>query len=306
MTHASDRRTFLQGALGGLAGLSLSGYVRPVSAASLQSVRLSDDIVLLTGAGTNVVAARDANGVLLVDGGLQAQSAALIELALAQLSRQRVHTLFNTHWHPEQTGANERLGKQGVRIIAHENTRLWLKTKIPLPLGNGTYGPLPPHALPNDTIYTEASLPFGSGQIDYGYLLQAHTDGDLYVYFRDADVLVTGGVVSADGWPIIDYETGGWIGGLVNALRKLVSLSTAQTRIVPANGPVLTQQELQAQLDMYSTIFARLQKQLRAGKSPAEAVAARVTSEYDAQWGDSERFVTMAFRSLWGHMTPDA
>jgi hypothetical protein len=57
---------------------------------------------------------------------------------------------------------------------------------------------------------------------------------------------------------------------------------------------------------MYATIFGRLQKLLRSGMSPAEAVAAAPTREYDAKWGNPEQFVTMAFKSLWGHMTPDA
>ncbi|MEJ0006814.1 MAG: hypothetical protein WDM77_10745 [Steroidobacteraceae bacterium] len=39
-------------------------------------------------------------------------------------------------------------------------------------------------------------LSFGKANIEYGYLPQAHTDGDIYIYFRDANVLLAGDVVA--------------------------------------------------------------------------------------------------------------
>ncbi|HEV7716315.1 MAG TPA: MBL fold metallo-hydrolase, partial [Steroidobacteraceae bacterium] len=89
---------------------------------------LADNLVLITGAGANVVAARSAasapaDGALLVDGGLEDRSAELLKLVAKQTGAHRVGTLINTHWHPEQTGSNVRLGKSGTRIVAHENTK---------------------------------------------------------------------------------------------------------------------------------------------------------------------------------------
>jgi cyclase len=252
-----------------------------------------------------VVAVSGPEGALLVDGGLEVRSAELVKLALAQSSARRVHTLINTHWHPEQTGSNLRLGKAGARIISHENTKLWLGYANPVPGSQATYGPLPPRALPNDTTFDSGDLDFGQ-HVHYGYLLQAHTDGDLYVFFPEANVLVTGGVVSADGWPVIDYKTGGWIGGLVEGLKTLITVADANTKIVPANGPVVTRAELESQRDMYAAIFERLGKLLRKGMSPAEAVAANPTQEFNAKWGEPTQFVTLAFESLWGHFAPDA
>lgn len=310
MAASLNRRAFLRTTLTGLAGAAASPWLLDnalAKASPLTSTRLSDDLLMISGAGGNVIAARDAQGALMVDGGLRERSAELVKLVKRELSVKRIHTLFNTHWHPEQTGSNERLGKEGARIIAHENTRLWLRTKAPLPLQEDrTYGPLPFKACPNDTIYTKASMPFGSGGIDYGYLLQAHTDGDIYVFFREANVLVTGGPVSAEGWPVLDWGTGGWMGGLVNGLKTLAGLADEKTRVIPANGPVLTRADLVAQQEMFGTIFGRLQKSLRSGLSPAEAVASAPTREYDAKFGPPEQFVTAAFKSLWGVMTPDA
>jgi glyoxylase-like metal-dependent hydrolase (beta-lactamase superfamily II) len=310
MTFA-NRRSFLQATLGGAAAVSLSQLASTQALARdartpLAATRLNDHICVISGAGANVVAVSGPEGALLVDGGLEDRSAELVKLALKETSAKRVHTLINTHWHPEQTGSNERSGKSGARIISHENTKLWLGYKNALPWENASYGPLPPKALPNDTTFNSGKLDFGAEHVEYDYLLQAHTDGDLYVFFRDANVLATGGVVSADGWPVVDYNTGGWIGGLVDGLKTLIKVADANTKIVPANGPVITRADLEAQRDMYAAIFDRLGKLLRKGLGPDEVLAANPTKEFDAKWGDPTQFVTMAFKSLWGHFAPDA
>jgi glyoxylase-like metal-dependent hydrolase (beta-lactamase superfamily II) len=310
MTLIDTRRGFLKATLGSAAAASLTqwasfpAFAREKSTA-LTSVKLNDRISVISGAGANVVVASGPDGALLVDGGLEARSGELVKLALAQASAKRVHTLINTHWHPEQTGSNLRLGKEGARIIAHENTKLWLGYANPLPGLEQTYGPLPAKALPNETTFASGKLEFGQ-QVEYGYLLQAHTDGDLYVRFPDSNVLVAGGAVSAEGWPLIDYNTGGWLGGLVEGLKELIKVSDAKTQIVPANGPVITRADLEAQRDMYAAILDRLGKLLRKGMSPAEAIAANPTKEFDAKWGEPAVFVTLAFKSLWGHFAPDA
>ena len=57
---------------------------------------------------------------------------------------------------------------------------------------------------------------------------------------------------------------------------------------------------------MYATIFDRMQKLIRKGMGPDEVLAAAPTKEFDAKWGDSKQFVELAFKSLWGHVAPDA
>ncbi len=267
---------------------------------------LTDNLTLLTGAGANVLAAKGPEGLLLVDGGLAKHSAQLLKVTYKHTGARQVHTLFNTHWHPEQTGSNERLGKRGTRIIAHENTRLWLGRAISVSWRERAYGPLPEKARPTETIYTTATLTWHDEPVEYGYMPQAHTDGDIYVFFRNANVLAAGGVVSGDGWPLIDWQTGGWIGGLVAGLNTLIRLADTSTRVVPANGPMLTRADLEAQRDMYMKIYERLVKSLTSGLGPDEALAAAPTKGLNEHWGDPSSFVIMAFKSLWGHFAPDA
>jgi glyoxylase-like metal-dependent hydrolase (beta-lactamase superfamily II) len=306
MTRSSNRRAFVKAALGIAGALALLPAVSAREKTSLLLKPLDDRLAVVSGAGANVVAARGADGLLLIDGGLQEHAAALHKLVLKELAARRVHTLLNTHWHPEQTGSNARLGKAGTRIFAHENTKLWLGYANEVPGRTGKWGPLTGPALPGETAYDGGKLSFAGEDVEYGYLLQAHTDGDLYVFFPTSNVLVTGGAVSGEGWPIIDYRTGGWIGGLVDGLRKLIARADDKTRIVPANGPVLTRADLETQLKMYATIFDRLGKLMRKGLGPDEAIETGPAKEFDAQWGDSRQFLTLAYRSMWGHFAPDA
>jgi len=291
--------------------LPRSAAARSRDAAPVTSNRLNDQLMVFSGAGANVVALHGAEGVLLVDGGLPERSADLLEAVYRETRSRQVKTLINTHWHPEQTGSNERLGKAGAKIIGHENTRRWLEYPQTEPGHTQAYGPLSLKARPSDTLVSSVnlakeSLEFAVEKVEYGYLLQAHTDGDLYVFFRNSNILMAGGVLSNAGWPVIDYETGGWLGGLVQGLRSLEGLVDDKTQIVPANGPVMGRADVQAQGKMYATILDRLSRLMRKGMGPEEALAAKPTQEFDAQWGDPRQFTLLAFKSLWGHFAPDA
>jgi glyoxylase-like metal-dependent hydrolase (beta-lactamase superfamily II) len=245
-------------------------------------------------------------GLVLVDGGTQKRSRDVVKAALLATGTRTVQALFNTHWHPEQTGSNEALGKEGVKIVAHVNTKLWLTRKISVNWRPGTYGPLPAKALPNDTTYSKGSLALGEEQADYGYMPQAHTDGDIYVFFRKANVLVGGGVVSADRWPVVDWQTGGWIAGLIAGLDSLIKVADEHSKIVPADGPVLTLADLKAQRAAYFGIYDKLVKCLTKGLSPEETLATEPAKDVNPSWGDPSQFVTGSFKSLWGHYAADA
>ena len=306
------RRQILKAAIGGAAGIVLGAPVLRLSGAQAQAVpesagtlRLADDLFIVRIPGeANVVAQTDANGVLLVDGGSAGASDALMKAVSGLPGGGPVRTLFNTHWHPEQTGSNERLGKAGAAIIAHENTRLWLTQNITWPWNGRRFTRLPRIAQPNKTFYDTGKLDSG---VRYGYIPDAaHTDGDLYVYFPKQNVLAVGDAVSGEGWPVVDWWTGGWIGGIVGGLQRLQTLANADTRIVPARGPVLSLADLKAQFEMYGTIYDRLNQLLNKGRGPSEAVAAQPTKEFDAQMGNPDEFVRRAFESMWAYLSPDA
>jgi len=304
------RRALLKTAVAGAAGIALGMPVRTLAAQAVTAAgdaveRLADDLFVLRLPGQeNVVAQTTRDGVVLVDGGSAAAAEALTRAVAALPGGGPVTTLFNTHWHPEQTGLNEQVGKAGRTIVAHENTRLWLTTDVTWPWNGQTFKRLPKVAQPNKTFYTTGKLDSG---VQYGYVADAaHTDGDMYVYLPQQNVLAVGGVASGEGWPVVDYITGGWIGGLVGGLQRLQTIGNEQTRIVASRGPVLSMAQVKTQADMYGTLYERLTQMLNKGRSPDEAVAAKPAKDYEAQMGNPDEFVRRSFESLWAYLSPDA
>jgi glyoxylase-like metal-dependent hydrolase (beta-lactamase superfamily II) len=259
---------------------------------------LADRLWLITGAGGNVTLFDSSEGALLVDGGSAAHSKPLLDKVKQITGKDRVHTLFNTHWHHDQTGSNEVLGKAGTRIIAHENTRLWLTTDVESKWEGRTYLPLPKVAQPNQTFYTEGSLEFGGETIDYGYLPQAHTDGDIHVFFRKANVLVASDVAAAGAFPVIDYVTNGWIGGMATAVQTLASLANEGTKVVAGRGRALSRQHLLDEGTMLNTLKQRLSKMLAQGMSAQEMIDARPAQEFEARWGDATLFIRNSYPGM--------
>jgi cyclase len=270
--------------------------------AQLETVRLADGMIAVIGPDATVLAADSEAGIIMVDGGHASWSDTLQSTLADQFDSKPVGALFNTHWHTEQTGSNLTLGEQGVEIIAHENTKLWLGTDIWVRWSGEQYPPLPRAARPTTTFYDAASFQLGGRRVESGHMLKAHTDGDIWVFFPEENVLATGGVVSNDGWPIIDWWTGGWIVGMLDGFDTLLEIADEDTRIVPGNGPIMSLEDLRSQHGMYLTIWDRLQDMIISAMGTEEVLAARPTAEYDEQWGDPELFVTLAFQSLWGHL----
>lgn len=268
---------------------------------------LGNGFHVLRAGGTNVLAVVGDDGVALVDGGPAAGSAELLRRVAGLPGAGEVHTLFNTHWHPEQTGLNEVLGKAGATIVSHVNTRLWLTTDVTWPWNGVTVQPLPEAALPTRTFFSDDELSVAGHVVRCGHLRDCpHTDGDAYVFFPEQNIMAVGGAVDGARWPEIDWWTGGWLGGLVGGLDILLSVSNDATRFVPATGPVLSRAELTEQYRMYNLIWERLLTVLYGGGGTEEALAAEPTKEFNDLMGDPEAFVVRAFESMWPYLSPDA
>jgi len=298
-----NRRDFLKTIAAGTVGLGLSRRTfGQAGKPQITATKIAENYTLLSGAGSNVLVLNGPEGILMVDGGLADQSADLLKAITGLSPDGRIQVLFNTHWHAEHTGSNETLGKAGAKIIAHENTKLWMGAEIISMWQHKTYQPRPKEARPNSTFYTTGKMMFGKEEIRYGYLGQAHTDGDIYVFFPGPNILMTGDVFAVGSYPILDYTTGGWIGGLSDASKTLVAVADAQTKVIPGDGSVQTKADLQAQADMCGTMRTRFVELMRKGMSAKEMLSAAPTKEFDAKWGNPELFITNAYPGLWGHV----
>lgn len=262
---------------------------------------------LLQGAGCNafVIPGLTEDGALLVDGGLAAHSDALLAEVREITGQDRIHTLINTHFHPEQTGSNETVGAQGGHIIAHEHTRFCLQNALLSGTYEGRYGPLADVGIPAQALRGNGTLKFAGQEIIYGYLPAAHTNGDIFLYFPMLDTLVTGGAVTTGQWPVLDWRQGAWIGGLVSAYEELVDVVSADTVVVPGHGPVTNGTAVVRMRNMYSELHLTLAEQLNIGLGWDDIVALNPLREFEDQYGDPAYFLETAHRSLQLAYVPD-
>ena len=305
MHFNTTRRRFLLTTLGGVLGGLASP--RRATAQSPGVVSLSERLSLVTAGGTNVLALSAPDGLVIVDSGTPELIVQLMG-SLKQLpplrqgsAGQAVTTVFNTHWHLENTGANEVLGLSGATIIAHENTRLWMATPTWMPAEDRYRAPRSKKAQPNKTFRIDGSMTAGSERIDYRYLIEAHTSGDIYVFFRDSNVLAVGDVAAPTRDPELDYFTGAWIGGRVDAMDTLLAVANDTTRIVPGFGPVMTRAQLKTERDMMKTIYDRTVDLVREGDDAEDMVKAGVLNGLPRTWKEPRKFLYDVNKGLWAH-----
>jgi glyoxylase-like metal-dependent hydrolase (beta-lactamase superfamily II) len=299
-----DRRTFVRSTTAAALGATLPLRLLHAqsTARGIGVVELTDDMIVIMGAGANICALQNDNALLLVDGGAREHASAVLA-ALDQWSGGKpVDIMFNTNWRPDHTGLNEVLAARGTRILAHENTRLWMTVPFDVDWESAHYDVRPVGERPNETFYVGGDLSFGDLAVHYDYHPQAHTDGDISVYFPHRDLLVASDLLAVGRYPVLDYATGGWIGGLEQALESMIAATRPQTRVVPAVGPVQVQTALTRELEMCRHVREAVRDAYRNGRTAAEFYASEPTAGYDAERGDPTMFLQLAFKGTWPHV----
>ena len=195
------------------------------------------------------------------------------------------------------------MAKAGAKLVSHVNTELWMTQEIIHDWEKKVFPPRAKEALPTETFYTTGKTTFGGEPVEYGLMPMAHTDGDIYVHFPQSNVLVAGDVVQPGRLPVLDFPTGGWIGGMQEAHRTLLRLANDTTKIVPATGPVMTKAEVQANLDILTKVREQLVKLMKQGKGPQDMIDAKAVKDFEGQLaGDPDQFLFTAYRGLWAHV----
>jgi glyoxylase-like metal-dependent hydrolase (beta-lactamase superfamily II) len=302
MDAALTRR---QALIGATAGLVAAGWPRLVGAQGSAPPALTEldaDLVLVAEGGANVVALASPDGLLLVDGGAEAHAAALQARLAQRWPGRPVKIAFNTNWRDEHVGLNAALRGAGATVMAHENTKLWLGGDFFVDWEDRHYTPRPAAMLPTKTFYTSGHVDFGGRNVEHWHLPRAHTDGDVAVFFPDANVLAASDLLSVGRYPVPDYATGGWIGGFIDATQKLLDATDARTRIVAATGGVYGRAELAAQLELCKAVAQKTAEAFRVGMSFADFVASKPTAAFDAKWGDPQLFLRLVYKGGFAHL----
>jgi cyclase len=276
----------------------------------IRGIEIADGVHLLTGLSCNTIAVVGPDGVLMVDNGSVSDSKHLEKL-IAQFDTGPVRFVLNTHFHFDHIGGNEVLAKKGAVIIAHKNGRLRMKVEWRFPealgLGMPLVSPYPEVALPKLTFTDTLTVHFGGHRIEALHLPSAHSDADLAVFLRDANVLHTGDLYLSNGFPLTDALHGGTINGTIAAIGELIGLIDDDTKVVPGHGPISNRQELRVFQQMLEVSRDRIAMLIADGKTLEEVIAANPTAGLYTRgrsWIYEELFVRLVYADLAWSNTP--
>jgi glyoxylase-like metal-dependent hydrolase (beta-lactamase superfamily II) len=269
----------------------------------IKTTDLGNKTYMLEGRGGNITIAVGTDGIIMVD----TQFATLsdkIKAAIKAISPLPIKYIINTHFHGDHTGGDANFQKDGAIVIAQDNIRLRLAGGTV----NGTTGnktaPVSGDAIPKET-YTggEKTIEVGGRKAILHHVNNAHTDGDTWVYFPDANVIATGDVMNnLHRYQQVDFANGGDIRGMIRASNDWLKLANDNTKIVVGHGPLAKKSDVAAYNEMVKTARERVEKLVREGKTEAEVVAAKPLADLDKTWAANEQaadnFVKQVYNSF--------
>ncbi len=292
-------RRLIAASLGLLLTVPLAAQDQPE--VNITRTELGHGLFMLQGQGGNIGVSIGDDGVILVDDQF-APLTPKIEASIREVSAAPIRFVLNTHWHFDHTGGNENLGKAGAVIVAHHKVRTRMEAGGLMEAFNRQVEPAPGVALPVVTFGVDLQLHLNGLRMEAHHVSAAHTDGDAFVWWPEANVLHAGDLYFNGFYPVIDWGSGGHIDGMVAAVDRMLGLINAQTKVVPGHGGLSNRAELQAYRDMLATVAGSMNEMVAAGKTLAEVQTAKPTAAFDAQWGNGflkiEPWVEMVYHGV--------
>ena len=253
----------------------------------IKTTDLGNKTYRLEGQGGNITIAVGTDGIIMVDGQF-APLSAKIKAAIAAISPLPIKYVINTHYHGDHVGGNAAFHKDGATIVAHDNIRIRMAAGTTNALNGNKTPPAEADALPTETFMVGGTKVQVGGRVaEVNHVYTAHTDGDTWVYFPDANVLALGDVFTRN-YPNLDWGSGGTIDGMVLANERYLKAANDQTKVVPGHGPLATKANIQEFHDMLVTARDRVKKLFDEGKSEEEVLAAKPLADLDAKWGAAQ------------------
>ena len=306
------------GVLAGTASDTVIAQARPQNSDGLDVVKVRDNVFMIAGAGGNITAHVGPAGVIVVDSGSGAMSDRVLA-AISRLSEHPIRYIINTSAHRDHVGGNEVLSKAGqtilglpgssgvseavytnngaASVLAHENVMTRMSRA----------GTSFPQSTWPTKVYTGKgySMYLNGDGIQVLHVPAAHSDGDSIVFFRRADVIVTGALYDTERFPVIDVEKGGSIQGVIEGLNRLLEITIPpfplawqpdRTLIVPGHGFVSDYGDVQEYRNMVTVVRDRIQDMVVKKMTLAQVKAADPTKGFRVRYGsDSGPWTTDMF-----------
>lgn len=267
----------------------------------IESTRLRGPLTMLSGSGGNITVLNGKEGQLMVDAGI-AVSRPRVEATLRALGPGPVKYVVNTHYHWDHTDGNPWIHEDGATIVGTAGTARRVSTVTRVDDWDFTFQPLPAGGVPTEIVSNDKTYHFAGQTVSVKLLPPSHTDTDLYVVFKEANVASLGDLFWNGVYPFIDNENGGGIDGMIAADDAILAQVDDDVMLVPGHGPVGTKKQLRDFRNMLAGIRDNVAALKKQGKSRDEVVAAKPTAKYDAVYGhfviDPDFFTRIVYDGL--------
>lgn len=265
----------------------------------IEAVQVAPGVHVLYGQGGNIGVSTGSDGMFLIDDQYANMTDKVVD-ALAKISPDQPRFVLNTHWHHDHTGGNENLAAKGSVIVAHDRVRERMSAENVNEFLKRTTPPSPAGALPVVTFSDSLSLHVNGDELRGIHVQAAHTDGDVFIHFRKANVIHTGDLVFAGMYPFIDIDSGGSVEGVIAAVDRMLALANEGTRVIPGHGKVTDRAGLESYRQLLAVTSGRMRELVEAGKTLDEVLAAKPFADYDGQlaWAfiTVERYIQILYR----------
>jgi glyoxylase-like metal-dependent hydrolase (beta-lactamase superfamily II) len=312
---------FCLGYGGGLEPLkAAASQAGAASSNSLEILEVRPSFFVIAGAAANIGVQVGEDGVVVVDAGAAADSPAVLA-AIKRISPKPIRYVIDTGPDTDHVGGNEALSMAGEKLLSvgsvSGGARNAADSVVPILSAEGVLRHMaksPAGGWPTEVFHYSRKYMYLNGEaIEVLHQAAAHTDSDVFAFFRRSDVVVAGDVLDTRQFPVIDIERGGSIQGEIAALNRLVELAVpsvpvvtreAGTIVVPGHGRLCDQYDVVEYRDMVTIIRDRVRDLIKAGRSLAEVKAAQPAKGYMGRYGNpggawtTDRFIEAVYRSL--------